>query len=73
MSIRCELCNEETRVITGTMKGEVFVRTHRCMKCKHKFKTVELTQDEYNGYVDMSNGIANIMKRYLLKKENIEK
>jgi len=73
MSVRCEKCKEETRVITGKMKGDVYVRTHKCMKCGHKFKTAEITQDEYNGYIDMSNGIANIMRRYLLNRENTNK
>lgn len=71
MVFLCPECNEESHT-TGYSKfmDGVYMRTRYCKKCKKTFKTIEMSKDDYNGYIDLSNGIANLVRKHLMKVNN---
>jgi transcription elongation factor Elf1 len=71
MVFECPDCKGESHT-KGYCKftDGVYIRTRYCKSCKKSFRTVEMSKDDYNGYIDLSNGIANLVRKHLLKAEN---
>ena len=50
--MKCEKCQAETQVYDSRPKDNTIKRRRRCVKCKHRFTTVEMYLTQVNQIVD---------------------
>ena len=50
--MKCEKCQAETQVYDSRPKDDTIKRRRKCVKCKHRFTTVEMYLTQVNQIVD---------------------
>jgi len=70
--MKCPICKQEkfTTKNTYILKNGNIARTKICDKCKHKIKTIEIIQSEYENYQGIIIGLRKIIKKFVKFRES---
>lgn len=62
--MRCPACLcEDTYVVDSRPQRGRIRRRHECVKCEHRFNTIEITLGEYNALTNEAADIKNAIRK----------
>lgn len=61
---KCPKCNGDTDVLDSRDREELqlLYRRRRCKKCRHRFSTFEITQGQYDHFINIEKSHTLIMR-----------